>query len=173
MRSMVSISALRGLIKDLLRRRQHSALANRLFLLGPIVRVAPDTLSFSSATALGSIYGSRSSNVQKSEFYKTFDYAGGAWSSATEIDKDKHAAKRRWLNPIFSAEAIKISEPIINETIQKFCDTIDPNTQGWGEKWNATNMTNYLATDIMGAWLLGVDFRAVAQKRTDAIHSSR
>lgn len=136
---------------------------SRLTFPGPIVRVAPDTLSFTTATALNTIYGTRNSNVQKSEFYKTFDYAGGAWSSATEIDKDKHAAKRRWLNPILSAEAIRVSEPVINDTIEKFCETINPGTRGWGTKWNATRMTNYLATDIMGAWLLGVDFCAVQE----------
>lgn len=131
---------------------------------GPIVRIAPDTLSFNTATALSTIYGSRNANVQKSEFYKTFDYTAGAWSTLTETDKDVHAAKRRWVAPIFSAESIKVSEPLIVDVIERFCETIKPAGQGWGEKWNATNMSNYLGYDIMGQWLLGVDFRAVQEK---------
>ena len=48
---------------------------------GDIVRIAPNTLSFNTATALSAIYGSRAANVKKGEWYKTFDIAAGAYSS--------------------------------------------------------------------------------------------
>lgn len=128
---------------------------------GPIVRIAPNTLSFNTASALSTIYGPRSANVKKGEWYKTFDIAAGTYSSFTEIDRDMHAVRRRWMSPAFSAESLDSNESQITGIITRFCDTLTPKTAGWGPKWNASEMSTYLGFDIMGALVFGCDFRTV------------
>lgn len=140
---------------------------------GPIVRIAPNTLSFNTSTALSTIYGSRNANVEKSEFYKTFDIAAGAYSSFTESDRTKHAAKRRWMSPVFSPESLKACEPLIVATVERFCDTLQPQGDDqWGDKWNASTMTTYLGLDIMGALVFGVDFKSVQEEKNRPLANS-
>ncbi|KAF2002146.1 benzoate 4-monooxygenase cytochrome P450 [Amniculicola lignicola CBS 123094] len=131
---------------------------------GPIVRIAPNTLSFNTDTALSTIYGPRTANVKKGEWYKTFDIAAGAYSSFTETDKDKHAVKRRWVTPIFAPESLKANEPVIIDTITKFCDTIKPPSNGWGTKRNGSVDATYLGFDIMGSLVFGHGFRSVQEE---------
>jgi hypothetical protein len=44
--------------------------------------------------------------------------------------------------------------------IERFCETLTPK-EGWGEKWNASEMCTYLGFDIMGALVFGCEFRTV------------
>jgi cytochrome P450 len=119
---------------------------------GPIVRISPNTLSFNTASALHTIYAPRA-NVKKGEWYKTFDIAAGTYSSFTETDREKHAVKRRWMTPAFSAESLKVNESRVLDIIERFCDTLEGGEEGdgWGKKWNASEMSTYVGFDIMGA----------------------
>ncbi|KAH8721567.1 benzoate 4-monooxygenase cytochrome P450 [Phaeosphaeriaceae sp. PMI808] len=131
---------------------------------GPVVRIAPNTLSFNTETALSTIYGPRSANVKKGEWYKTFDIAAGTYSSFTETDRDKHAVKRRWVSSGFSVESISASEPRVINIIERFCDTLRPASAGWGPKWNASVLSTYLGFDIMGAMVFSCDFKTVQEE---------
>jgi cytochrome P450 len=133
-------------------------------LEGPIVRIAPNTLSFNTASALSTIYGPRSANVKKAEWYKTFDIAAGTYSSFTETDREMHGVRRRWMSPAFSAESLKANEASVIDIIERFCETIKPKDGGWGKKWNASEMSTYLGFDIMGALVFGADFRTVHEE---------
>lgn len=128
---------------------------------GTIVRIAPNALSFNTASALSTIYGPRSANVKKGEWYKTFDIAAGTYSSFTEIDRDMHAVRRRWMSPAFSVESLGANESQVIGIITRFCDALTPKTAGWGTKWNASEMSTYLGFDIMGALVFGCDFGTV------------
>ncbi|KAF2032860.1 benzoate 4-monooxygenase cytochrome P450 [Setomelanomma holmii] len=131
---------------------------------GPIVRIAPNTLSFNTASALSTIYGPRSANVEKGDWYNTFDVAAGTYSSFTETDREKHAVRRRWMSPAFSAESMKVNESRVVDVIERFCETMKPKGAGWGERWNASEMSTYLGFDIMGALVFGCDFRTVQEE---------
>jgi cytochrome P450 len=139
---------------------------------GPIVRIAPNALSFNTPSALSSIYGPRNANVKKGNWYKTFDIAAGTYSSFTEIDKDKHAIKRRWISQSFTAESQKASEPLIVDIVEKFCETIKPTSNGWGPKWNMSRMATWLGFDIMGALVFGCDFRTVQEEENRDLANS-
>jgi cytochrome P450 len=136
----------------------------RLTIKGPIVRIAPNSLSFNTASALSQIYGPRSANLKKGDWYKTFDIAAGTYSSFTETDRDLHAVKRRWLNPAFTTESLNANESGVLDIIERFCDTITPKTTGWGTKWNASVISTYLGFDIMGALVFGCDFKTVQEE---------
>lgn len=131
--------------------------------LGPIVRIAPNTLSFNTTSALNAIYGPRSANVEKGEWYKTFDIAAGTYSSFTETDRAKHAIKRKWTSPAFSVESLRANEPLIVDIIERFCETVRPKDEGWGGKWNGSELATYLGFDIMGGLVFGCDFRSVQE----------
>ncbi|KAF2653489.1 cytochrome P450 [Lophiostoma macrostomum CBS 122681] len=139
---------------------------------GPVVRIAPNTLSFNTESALSTIYGPRGANVKKGEWYKTFDIAAGAYSSFTETDRAKHAIKRRWMSPAFSAESIKANESLLTMIIERFCETIKPMGDTWGPKWNMTEMTTYLGFDIMGALVFGADFQSVQEEESRHLANS-
>jgi cytochrome P450 len=136
-----------------------------LTVAGPVVRIAPNTLSFNTASALSAIYGPRSANVRKGEWYKTFDIAAGSYSSFTETDQDMHAVRRRWLSPAFSTESLSANEPRVIEVIEQFCETLRPTTSEWGRKWNASELSTYLGFDIMGALVFGCDFKTVQEEK--------
>jgi cytochrome P450 len=136
---------------------------------GPVVRISPNTLSFNTASALHTIYATRNANVKKGEWYKTFDIAAGTYSSFTETDREKHAAKRRWMGPIFSPESLRLNEENVLGIIRRFCealrrfgqDGMEESDSDWGEKWNASEMSTYLGFDIMGSLVFGTEFETV------------
>ncbi|KAJ9658831.1 hypothetical protein H2201_007612 [Coniosporium apollinis] len=123
---------------------------------GPIVRIGPNVLSFNTETALNTIYGPQKTNVRKSEWYRTVDGASGAFSVATEIDKQKHAVRRRFIAHAFSSNALRTSEPFILDNVTKFCDLLAPPVGSeWSEKKNMSAWTTYLGFDIMGDLAFG------------------
>jgi cytochrome P450 len=140
-----------------------SLLARTDRFAGPVVRIAPNTLSFNTTEAVHAIYGTRTANVKKGEWYKTFDIAAGTYSSFTETDREKHAIKRRWMTPAFSTESIKANESLLINIIERFCESLKPKDGAWGEKWNAHQMSVYLGFDLMGALVFGSDFKSVQE----------
>ncbi|CAN9251030.1 unnamed protein product [Alternaria alternata] len=147
---------------------------------GPVVRISPNALSFNTASALHTIYASRNANVKKGEWYKTFDIAAGTYSSFTETSREKHAAKRRWMSPIFSPESLNSNEQTVRGIIERFCETLrsfrqdckEESNGGWGEKWNASEMSTYLGFDIMGALVFGSRFETVQKEMFRPLASS-
>ncbi|KAF5484573.1 Cytochrome P450 monooxygenase aclL [Colletotrichum siamense] len=87
---------------------------------GPVVRVGPNELSFSSAQALDDIYGVKTKG--KLEFPKDavfYDVRGTPLNdSMISADQPTHRALRRQVAPAFSEKALKAQEPII----QRYAD---------------------------------------------------
>lgn len=141
-------------------------------MTGDIVRIAPNTLSFNTASALSTIYGQRGANVKKGEWYKTFDVAAGSYSSFTETDREVHSIKRRWMAPSFSADSLKANEHLVIQNIERFCETLKPAGTDWGTQWNMSDMSTYLGFDIMGALVFGSDFRTVQDEENRPLANS-
>ncbi|RAR09906.1 isotrichodermin C-15 hydroxylase [Stemphylium lycopersici] len=137
---------------------------------GPIVRISPNALSFNTASALHAIYAPRNVNVKKGEWYKTFDVAAGAYSSFTETERGVHAVKRRWVGACFAGEGLRGAETRVGDVVEGFCDMLGGlgkrgrDGDGWGAKWNASEMCTYLGFDIMGSLVFGTDFRCVQEE---------
>jgi Cytochrome P450 len=96
---------------------------------GPVVRIAPDELSYTSSSAWKKIYGQRSP-----EFPKCLDGRGiapsntkGGKSIITTVDREAHLELRQILSPAFSERALReqegyfrlYSEKLISQ-LQKF-----------------------------------------------------
>ncbi|KAK1488453.1 benzoate 4-monooxygenase cytochrome P450 [Colletotrichum abscissum] len=129
---------------------------------GPVVRVAPNELSFSSASSWQEIYGVRKGVEPfiKSEFYDGGNFAAEALSIVSERDPKKHAEMRRYLGTAFSDRSLKSQEPMVAECVDRLIEKIgmvDVGTQG-------TDMVMWfnLATfDIIGSLAFGKDFGGV------------
>ncbi|KAL1888735.1 hypothetical protein Sste5346_009361 [Sporothrix stenoceras] len=65
-------------------------------LYGPVVRLAPDEVSFASAAAVKEIYNSAGSGYDKTDFYDLFTVYGRR-TMFTTLDKETHARRRRIL----------------------------------------------------------------------------
>ncbi|KAJ9614440.1 hypothetical protein H2200_002576 [Cladophialophora chaetospira] len=89
--------------------------------LGPIVRIAPHHISFTSPAAFRDIYGHGTSLV-KDDFYAHI--ADGNPSMAQATDKSIHAAKRRNLAHVFSAKEITAVEPRVMKSVANLCSAL-------------------------------------------------
>lgn len=131
---------------------------------GSVVRIGPNTLSFNTETALNTIYGSQKTNVRKSEWYRTMDAGSGAFSTATEIDKRRHAVRRRFIAHCFSASALSSAEPFIIGNVKKFCDLVKPKAGSeWSEKRDMSVWCTWLGFDIMGDLAFGKEFNCLEE----------
>jgi hypothetical protein len=131
---------------------------------------------------LHQIYGSRAINVRKSKFYETLDAGPGGATTHTEIDKERHAARRRILNQAFSEAALRETENFVISNVRKFVRLIGPdsgatveaesshrdsekskgpdskNDENWGTPRNMSDWLNWLAYDIMGNLVFGKSY---------------
>ena len=132
--------------------------------IGPIVRIAPNTLSINTISGLREIYGSRKSNVQKADWYRSIDAASGAFSTHSEIDRDKHAFRRRVLDHAFSDSAVRSVEPYIIANVRAWCKYLGDGSLkpgSWNPAKNMSDWCTYLGYDIMGDLTFGKRFNCI------------
>ncbi|KAK5061573.1 hypothetical protein LTR84_008117 [Exophiala bonariae] len=153
-----------------------------------IVRTSPNSLSFSSPSALHQIYGSRAVNVRKSQFYEILDGGAGGSTTHTEIDKNRHAARRRILNLAFSEAALRETEFFVIDNVRKFIKLIgsdsglraeaglspelpenlkgsDSHNHGdWSPARNMSRYLDWLAYDIMGNLVFGKGYNCLGSE---------
>ncbi|KAF5493984.1 Cytochrome P450 monooxygenase BOT4 [Colletotrichum fructicola] len=129
---------------------------------GPVVRVAPNELSFSTSSSWRDIYGPRKGvePFVKSEFYDGGNFAAESLSIVSERDPRKHAEMRRYLSSAFSDRSLKSQEPLIAESVDKLVDKLEEA----GRDAHGTNMVmwfNLVTFDIIGSLAFGKDFGGV------------
>ena len=83
---------------------------------GPVVRIAPNRISYSTPTGFRAIYGRRE-HVKDSDMYiaPPSDAPG-----IGEADDVNHARIRKYLGPAFSAKALEEQEPLIQGYVDLF-----------------------------------------------------
>lgn len=81
-------------------------------MYGPVVRIAPDQLSFSSPAALREIYGS-SSKYAKAPVYDSM----GFQSTFTTRDRNEYRTMKKRILPNFSPSAIAALEPTVHKHV--------------------------------------------------------
>lgn len=131
---------------------------------GPIVRIAPNTISFNTPSALQEIYSTRKANVRKSDWYKTVDAPSGAFSTHSELDWKKHASRRRVLDHAFSESALKSASTFVINNItawlQRLGEKTDPQNE-WSDPKQMSEWTSFLYYDITGDLAFGSSFQAI------------
>lgn len=121
--------------------------------VGGVYRCGPNSLSFDTTAALQAIYGSKS-NCWKGEFYTMFPARKNVYSIHSEVDKERHAHKRRVLSNAFSDGALKGMEEYVLNQIRIFCVQIGSAPQ----PRNMATQADYLTSDILGDLCFGKSF---------------
>ncbi|KAI1098800.1 cytochrome P450 [Jackrogersella minutella] len=92
---------------------------------GPVVRVAPNEVSFNSPQLCNDIYGFRPGHQTfiKSDFYEGGPFASrGVHSIVSERDVAEHGQMRRYLSHAFSDQSLREQETLDAQTIDKFIE---------------------------------------------------
>ncbi|KAI2613415.1 cytochrome P450 [Hypoxylon sp. NC1633] len=140
---------------------------------GPIVRIAPDELSFSSPSVARNIL-SAGKRFYKTDFYSVFPPPEHP-DIFTEIREDVHAMKKKVANVPYSMAAMRQLSPFIDDTIDllvsrldQFCpDTAIPGFQQQGLPGrnpivNLGDWLHYFAFDVLGEVAFGRSFGFLA-----------
>ncbi|KAJ5712553.1 benzoate 4-monooxygenase cytochrome P450 [Penicillium malachiteum] len=94
---------------------------------GTAVRVGPNEVSFSSLTALRTIYGA-GSGFERTDFYRMFDVYGRQ-NLFTFAEVKKHAERKKLLAHAYSKSAMlspnAIAKPLIERNVQAYMELLD------------------------------------------------
>ncbi|KAA8909875.1 benzoate 4-monooxygenase cytochrome P450 [Sphaerosporella brunnea] len=127
---------------------------------GPVVRTAPNELSFSSSQSWRDIYGQRKGHQPfiKSPFYDGGNFAAEAHSIVSVRDPDEHNKMRKYLSNAFSDRSLKEQEDLITEVVDLFIEKIG---QKGKEGINMVTYFNLTTFDIIGSLAFGETFGGV------------
>ncbi|KAI0506888.1 cytochrome P450 [Xylaria bambusicola] len=127
---------------------------------GPVVRVAPNEVSFNTAGSWKDIYASRGTQKTfiKSEFYDGGSFAGrGVHSIVSERQPQVHAEMRHYLSSAFSDRALNEQEDLISQSVDKFVELLPKQS----DDWDLTKGYEMLTFDIIGDLAFGESFGAI------------
>ncbi|KAI1325887.1 benzoate 4-monooxygenase cytochrome P450 [Xylariaceae sp. FL0255] len=127
---------------------------------GPVVRLAPNELSFNSAASWKDIYGTRPNHQPfiKSDFYDGGSFASrGVHSIVSVRDPAVHAEMRRYLSPAFADRALNEQESLISQSIDKFVQLLGTRPDGY----DICRGYEMLTFDIIGDLAFGESFGAI------------
>ncbi|KFZ17915.1 hypothetical protein V502_04359 [Pseudogymnoascus sp. VKM F-4520 (FW-2644)] len=128
---------------------------------GPIVRIAPNHLSFNSPQAIKDCYGFSQSNegycLKDPEFFLESVY--GSWNIINENTKEEHSRMRKMLSYAFSTKALLEQECVIIKSIEDFMYQTENTLSEDGKNGvNITKWFNNLTFNIMGGLAFGDSF---------------
>ncbi|KAG8412707.1 hypothetical protein J3458_013148 [Metarhizium acridum] len=138
---------------------------------GPVVRVAPNQLSFISSRAWGDIYEWRREGRSAPEMAKHRMFQSlGPNTPATIFTADlrRHDQLRHKLAPCLSEAAIRLYEPNLQEYTSLLIQRLAANSQNGTQAINVRDWINYFAFDISGKLVLSSDFGCLRNSAYDS-----
>jgi len=124
---------------------------------GPVVRIAPDELCYTSSTAWQNIYGFRQHGkpemAKDTPFYKSPSVVGSIISAS----RDKHAHMRKLMSRGFSDAALREQQPLVIDYVNLLMKRLHEET----DKGNPVEMVswfNFLTFDVIGDLAFGEPF---------------
>ncbi|KAF5513850.1 Cytochrome P450 monooxygenase BOA3 [Colletotrichum fructicola] len=134
---------------------------------GPVVRVAPNELSFNTAQSWKDIYDKRKGHSPfiKSDFYDGGNFAAEAHSIVSVRDPDEHAQMRRYLRDAFSDRSLREQEYLISQVIDHFIDRIGEEG-GKPDGIDIVMWFNLTTFDIIGSLAFGQSFGGVSSGKS-------
>ncbi|KAL9045097.1 MAG: hypothetical protein Q9214_001823, partial [Letrouitia sp. 1 TL-2023] len=127
---------------------------------GPIVRTAPNELSFNQPEALEKIYGERGTSCPAfRKNYDTFNETRNQISKSVFIAGDSdHARMRKVINHAFSERALRDQEPRIQSHVQTLMRRLDTERHLKGGVVDLNEWYNFAAFDIIADAAFGEPF---------------
>lgn len=133
---------------------------------GPIVRTAPNDLSFNTAQSWKDIYDFRPGHLTfiKSEFYEGGSFADRCGSIVSERDPKVHGVMRKQLSHAFSRRSLEEQEYLISKSVDNFISKLGKDgAQGIDIVLNFTLMS----FDIIGDLGFGETFKGIEASRNN------
>lgn len=127
---------------------------------GPVVRTAPNELSFNTAHSWRDIYGSRPDHkvLVKGKFYSGGSYAGmGTTSVVSETDPQVHRQMRGYLASSFSERSMAEQEHFVSASINAFIELVGRKSDAPGG-FDMVSLLGMLTFDITGDLAFGQSF---------------
>ncbi|KAL4811690.1 cytochrome P450 monooxygenase [Aspergillus spinulosporus] len=123
---------------------------------GPVVRVAPDELIFTSSQAWDDIYGSRNGQGEMGKETPMYQNPT-AFHNITTADRQTHRLYRRLLSKGFSMSNLRDNEPVLQEKLSLLITRLhDYATKG--AVVEMTSWYNYFTFDAIGELAFGEPF---------------
>ncbi|KAI2615409.1 isotrichodermin C-15 hydroxylase [Hypoxylon sp. NC1633] len=123
---------------------------------GDVVRIAPDTLSYSTSQAWSDIYGPKQSkmrgNIPKDPLFLT-----GTPESLVGADEENHRRIRRFAAPGFSERSVALQYDLLERYTALFISRLRDESTRHGEV-DFVYWINALTTDIIGELAFGENF---------------
>ncbi|KAJ7650647.1 cytochrome P450 [Roridomyces roridus] len=126
---------------------------------GPIVRIASNKVAVNAVDDIQEIY--RGHNYRKSDWYEGFTFDGLHNNFSTD-DPKLHAFLNKWSAPPFRKENLIKGEAAARRILDQFTRRVKLS----GPKLETVSLFRLLALDMMGAIVLGCDFRQVETGQT-------
>jgi cytochrome P450 len=125
---------------------------------GPVVRIAPDELSFTSPDAWHDIYGHHSYEMAK--FYRFYRFLGEKHTPESIITagRERHSALRRQLAHGFSDKAMRAQEPIINRYVDLLVERLYGHAGNGKKTVDLRTWFTFTTFDVIGNLGFGSDF---------------
>lgn len=120
---------------------------------GPVVRLAPNELSFAGKEAVKTIYGSNSTCI-KSPVYDNLGRRGMFHIQ----DPEQHRQRQRRVSHIFSAGTLQQMEPLVQNVVNRTISAIARTTAN--QTTDALRLSRLMALDVAGEVLMGKPFGA-------------
>ncbi|OTB04031.1 hypothetical protein M426DRAFT_73617 [Hypoxylon sp. CI-4A] len=130
---------------------------------GPVVRVAPNEVSFNSPQSWDDIYNFRQGHQTfiKSDFYEGGPFASrGVHSIVSERNVEAHGQMRRHLSHAFSDRSLSEQETLIAETVDKFINAAGRRGSGKAG-YDIGKGLEMMTFDIIGDLAFGETFGGV------------
>ncbi|KAL1959369.1 hypothetical protein VTO42DRAFT_2172 [Malbranchea cinnamomea] len=121
---------------------------------GPIVRVAPNEISYTTDTAWKTIYGQRPVEMSKDPIFSIRNPSGVP--NILNADREGHSRQRRLLSHAFSEKALREQESILLYHINKLLQNLS--TACTAGPVNLTEWFNFTTYDIIGDLSFGEGF---------------
>ena len=132
---------------------------------GPVVRTAPNELSFIDPSAWTTIYGRKNRN--QTPFRKNYDSFNETRSQIRRslylADDEEHARARKILSQAFSPEALRTQEPLLQSHVQELINKLDYERLTEGRTVDLEKWYTWVAFDIVGDTSFGEPFNCVLE----------
>ncbi|PHH88593.1 hypothetical protein CDD83_7335 [Cordyceps sp. RAO-2017] len=136
---------------------------------GPVVRIAPNELSYVDAQAWKDIYlplGDRNGPGEMVLYDRFYRFAGpNSPDTLVTLNMEDHARLRHELVPAFSERTLRLQEPIMQGYVDLLVRRLGEESRGGEQPLNLRDWFNFYSFDIIGNLGFGSDFSGLEHSK--------
>ena len=125
---------------------------------GPVVRIGPSELAFTTAEAWKDVYGNHGAGAENPKDMRFYRLVKSVPDSIISAGQQEHAMLRRWLAYGFSDRSLQAQESIISSYIDVLIQRLHERCDDGRAQVDITEWFNWTTFDIIGNLGFGTDF---------------